>query len=115
MADENEDGTLSCCVCVPTGLSLVETEDIAADMTSLTWSFSVYYPAFSVCYAKHVKDKAAKWAKAKRPRKSRPSDINRAPIIYELHSLVKPAEYSISDEPAVLMAKPVAAVVASEE
>jgi hypothetical protein len=57
-------------------------------------------------HAKHVRDKAAKWAKAKRPRKSRPSDINRAPIIYAIHSLVKPAEYAISDEPASIMAKP---------
>lgn len=59
-----------------------------------------------ICHAKHVKDKAAKWAKAKRPRKSRPSDINRTPIVYEIHSIEKPAEYSISDEPAAPMAKP---------
>mmetsp|Transcript_14157 Transcript_14157/g.15886 ORF Transcript_14157/g.15886 Transcript_14157/m.15886 type:complete len:96 (-) Transcript_14157:15-302(-) len=63
----------------------------------------------TVLFAKHVKDKAAKWAKAKRPRKSRPSDINRKPIVYAIHSFKKPAEYSISDEPAVLMSKPVAA------
>ena len=62
--------------------------------------------AFSVCFAKHVNDKAAKWAKSKRPRKSRPSDINRKPIIYEIHSMTKPAEYSISDAPASPMAKP---------
>ncbi|CAJ1943088.1 unnamed protein product [Cylindrotheca closterium] len=60
----------------------------------------------TVCFAKHVKDKAAKWAKAKRPRKSRPSDINRTPTIYEIHSFQKPAEYSISDEPASPMPKP---------
>jgi hypothetical protein len=61
---------------------------------------------YSICFAKHVQDKAAKWARAKRPRKSRPSDINRAPIIYALHSYAKPAEYTISDEPAVLAVKP---------
>mmetsp|Transcript_24008 Transcript_24008/g.67074 ORF Transcript_24008/g.67074 Transcript_24008/m.67074 type:complete len:88 (-) Transcript_24008:176-439(-) len=55
----------------------------------------------TVCFAKHVNDKAAKWAKSKRPRKSRPSDINRKPIIYELTSIEKPPEYIISDEPAV--------------
>eukprot|EP00534_Pseudo-nitzschia_fraudulenta_P015115 CAMPEP_0201232724 /NCGR_PEP_ID=MMETSP0852-20130820/4578_1 /ASSEMBLY_ACC=CAM_ASM_000632 /TAXON_ID=183588 /ORGANISM="Pseudo-nitzschia fraudulenta, Strain WWA7" /LENGTH=94 /DNA_ID=CAMNT_0047525273 /DNA_START=102 /DNA_END=386 /DNA_ORIENTATION=+ len=58
--------------------------------------------------AKYVNDKAAKWAKSKRPRKSRPSDINRAPIVYALHSLQKPAEYDISPEPAAPMAKPAA-------
>jgi len=69
----------------------------------------------SALSAKHVKDKAAKWAKSKRPRKSRPSDINRAPIIYDIHSYEKPAEYDISSEPAALMAKPAAAVVAATE
>jgi hypothetical protein len=59
----------------------------------------------SICFAKHVNDKAARWAKSKRPRKSRPSDINRKPIIYEVHSMIKPAEYSISDEPASPMPK----------
>jgi hypothetical protein len=66
---------------------------------------------FSLCsalFAKHVNDKAAKWAKSKRPRKSRPSDINRKPIIYAIHSFKKPAEYDISDEAAVLMVKPAA-------
>lgn len=58
--------------------------------------------------AKYVNDKAAKWAKSKRPRKSRPSDINRAPINYAIHSYEKPAEYDISSEPAVPMAKPAA-------
>ncbi|VEU36197.1 unnamed protein product [Pseudo-nitzschia multistriata] len=58
--------------------------------------------------AKHVNDKAAKWAKSKRPRKSRPSDINRAPIDYAIHSYQKPAEYDISSEPAAPMAKPAA-------
>jgi hypothetical protein len=58
-----------------------------------------------------VQDKAAKWAASKRPKKSRPSDKNRAPIIYELHSLVKPSEYSVSDAAAEIMAKPAAKVV----
>jgi hypothetical protein len=53
-----------------------------------------------------VRDKAAKWAASKRPKKHRLSDINRKPIIYELHSMVKPVEYTVSDSPAVLMEKP---------
>jgi hypothetical protein len=65
----------------------------------------VRVPDTALC-AKHVNDKAAKWAKSKRPRKSRPSDINRAPVVYALDSLVKPAEYDISSEPAAPMAKP---------
>ena len=60
----------------------------------------------SVCFAKHVNDKAARWARAKRPRKSRPSDINRKPILYEIHSYAKPAEYTISDAPASPAPKP---------
>jgi hypothetical protein len=68
----------------------------------------------SALFAKHVQLKAAKWAASKRPKKSRPSDKNRAPIIYELHSMTKPSEYTVADAPAVLMAKP-AAVVASKE
>jgi hypothetical protein len=60
-----------------------------------------------ICFAKHVRDKAAKWAKAKRPRKSRPSDMNRTPVVYELQTYVKAAEYSISDAPASLAVKPV--------
>jgi hypothetical protein len=49
----------------------------------------------TVCFAKHANDKAAKWAASKRPKKSRPSDINRKPIEYELHTMTKPAEYNI--------------------
>jgi len=56
-------------------------------------------------YAKHVKKKAIKWAKDKRPKKTRPSDINRKPIIYEVHSMVKPPEYTILDDPAVEVGK----------
>ena len=70
----------------------------------------------SVCFAKHVQKKAAKWAKDKRPRKSRLSDINRAPIIYELHTMEKPPEYTISEASPVLAVKPVkVASTASEE
>jgi hypothetical protein len=50
--------------------------------------------------AKHANDKAAKWAASKRPKKSNPSDKNRGPTTYELHSMTKPPEYSISDAPA---------------
>lgn len=68
--------------------------------------FGVQQRTSTVCFAKHVKDKAAKWAKAKRPKKHRLSDINRTPIIYELHSLTKPSEYNISEAPAAPVAKP---------
>lgn len=51
----------------------------------------------TACFAKHANDKAAKWAASKRPKKSRPSDVNRKAPVYELHNMVKPAEYSISD------------------
>jgi hypothetical protein len=61
----------------------------------------------SVCFAKHVQDKAAKWARAKRPRKSRPSDKNRKPVVYELTSMQKPPEYDISDAPASPAPKPI--------
>ena len=56
--------------------------------------------------AKHVNDKAARWAKAKRPRKSRPSDINRTPTTYEIHSFEKPAEYTVTDAPPSIPPKP---------
>ncbi len=47
----------------------------------------------TVLMAKHPRKKAAKWAAAKRPRKSRPSDINR-----------KPREYSIEVRDGVVIA-----------
>jgi hypothetical protein len=62
-----------------------------------------------------VQLKAAKWAASKRPKKSRPSDKNRTPIIYELHSMTKPSEYTVADTPAVLMAKPEKVAVPSKE
>ena len=78
-------------------------------IVSLTLPLFLVFVCFlrAIC-AKHVNDKAAKWAKSKRPRKSRPSDINRAPIIYDIHSFHKPAEYDISSEPAAPAAKPAA-------
>lgn len=60
----------------------------------------------SACFAKHVNKKAAKWAASKRPRKSRPSDINRKPVVYELDSIVKPPEYTVLDAPAQPVTKP---------
>jgi len=47
-----------------------------------------------------VNDKAAKWAAAKRPKKKRPSQVNRTPPEYELHNLAKPAEYTIDSAAA---------------
>ena len=55
--------------------------------------------------AKHANDKAAKWAASKRPKKHRLSDIHRKPIIYELHTMVKPSEYSIDSAEPVLAVK----------
>jgi hypothetical protein len=60
----------------------------------------------TACFAKHANDKAAKWAAAKRPKKKRPSDINRKPIEYELHSLQKPPEYTIQGGAASPAPKP---------
>mmetsp|Transcript_19755 Transcript_19755/g.29130 ORF Transcript_19755/g.29130 Transcript_19755/m.29130 type:complete len:89 (+) Transcript_19755:81-347(+) len=48
--------------------------------------------------AKHVQKKAAKKSNHNRPRKSRPSDINRKPVVYP--SFEKPSEYTISDAAA---------------
>lgn len=51
----------------------------------------------SVCLdAKHVNNKGAKKAAKRRPKKSRPSDINRKPVVYP--SFEKPAEYTIVGE-----------------
>jgi hypothetical protein len=60
----------------------------------LTIIFAIFLPSTAL-NAKHANDKAAKWAASKRPKKSRPSDINRKPTQYELHSITKPAEYTI--------------------
>jgi hypothetical protein len=49
-------------------------------------------------YTKHPEEKGAKKMRKNRPMKTRPSDINRKKPDYP--SFVKPAEYSISDEPA---------------
>jgi len=58
----------------------------------------------SQCFAKHANNKAAKKANHNRPRKSRPSDINRKPVVYPTFD--KPAEYTISDAPATPVTKP---------
>jgi len=50
-----------------------------------------------------VQKKAARKAAHNRPKKSRPSDINRKPTIYP--SFEKPSEYSVSDAPAVPVTK----------
>ena len=49
---------------------------------------------------RHRNDKAARWAKSKRPKKYRLSDINKTPKVYAIHSYEKPAEFTISDAPA---------------
>mmetsp|Transcript_18475 Transcript_18475/g.25423 ORF Transcript_18475/g.25423 Transcript_18475/m.25423 type:complete len:97 (+) Transcript_18475:155-445(+) len=54
--------------------------------------------------AKHVNKKAAKRMHHRRPRKSRPSDINRKPTDYP--TFEKPPEYTITDAPPVLATKP---------
>jgi hypothetical protein len=53
--------------------------------------------------AKHVQKKAAKKHAHNRPRKSRPSDINRKPVVYP--SFEKPSEYTISDAVAAPVTK----------
>lgn len=77
---------------------------ICLPMTHTSLSFNYSYSR-TICFAKHANDKAAKWAKSKRPRKSNPADINRKPVVYELTSIVKPAEFTVSSEPATSVAK----------
>ena len=48
--------------------------------------------------AKHVNDKAARWAASKRPKKSRPSDINRTRKVYAFESMPKPPEITEVEE-----------------
>lgn len=101
-------------ICLLITFPLKQAEFCAKSKSPSSHSFSYFIPNYvhllpdSALCAKHVNDKAAKWAKSKRPRKSRPSDINRAPIDYAIHSYQKPAEYDISSEPAAPMAKPAA-------
>mmetsp|Transcript_2232 Transcript_2232/g.3177 ORF Transcript_2232/g.3177 Transcript_2232/m.3177 type:complete len:92 (-) Transcript_2232:190-465(-) len=85
---------------------------IAAATVLLATSASAFVPVstpFGVAIsstsldAKHVQNKAARKANHNRPRKSRPSDINRKPVVYP--SFEKPAEYTISDAPAAPAAK----------
>jgi len=64
-------------------------------------------------WAKHPRKKAAKWARDKRPKKTRPSDINRKPRVY-VRSLERkdfPPEYTILDDDAV----PIEAFVRNKE
>eukprot|EP00620_Florenciella_sp_RCC1587_P014694 CAMPEP_0182572030 /NCGR_PEP_ID=MMETSP1324-20130603/15750_1 /TAXON_ID=236786 /ORGANISM="Florenciella sp., Strain RCC1587" /LENGTH=83 /DNA_ID=CAMNT_0024786811 /DNA_START=52 /DNA_END=303 /DNA_ORIENTATION=- len=53
----------------------------------------------TICMAKHVQHKAAKNKEVNRPRKHRPSDINRKPVTYELTELLKnaPPEYVVDN------------------
>jgi hypothetical protein len=67
--------------------------------------FLINLRSSTVCFAKHANDKAAKWAASKRPKKHRLSDIHRKPIIYELHIMQKPSEYSIDSAEPVLAVK----------
>lgn len=54
---------------------------------------------YDVCLdAKHVQNKATKKHRKRRPKKSRPSDINRAKVEYP--AFVKPPEYTLVGEPA---------------
>mmetsp|Transcript_2971 Transcript_2971/g.6429 ORF Transcript_2971/g.6429 Transcript_2971/m.6429 type:complete len:80 (-) Transcript_2971:1455-1694(-) len=71
-----------------------------ASIALLASSASAFVPAstpFRTCLsldAKHANNKAAKKANHDRPRKSRPSDINRKPVEYP--TFEKPSEYTIS-------------------
>ena len=60
---------------------------------------------FSSLEAKHVNKKATKKHQDRRPKKSRPSDINRKPVEYP-DAGTAPPEYTISDAPAVVAKKP---------
>ncbi len=63
-------------------------------LTSSSFCFCFFVFQSLLCLdAKHVQDKGARWARAKRPRKSRKSDIFRAPTNYP--SFEKPPEYTI--------------------
>mmetsp|Transcript_34516 Transcript_34516/g.41292 ORF Transcript_34516/g.41292 Transcript_34516/m.41292 type:complete len:95 (+) Transcript_34516:66-350(+) len=79
----------------------------AATTLLLASSANAFAPASSpfgvarnaICLdAKHVNKKAARKSNHTRPRKSRPSDINRKVPVYP--SFEKPPEYTISDAPA---------------
>ena len=74
----------------------------------LTALFSLPPPnplPFSSLEAKHVNKKATKKHQDRRPKKSRPSDINRKPVEYP-DAGTAPPEYTISDAPAVVAKKP---------
>mmetsp|Transcript_23106 Transcript_23106/g.35653 ORF Transcript_23106/g.35653 Transcript_23106/m.35653 type:complete len:85 (-) Transcript_23106:170-424(-) len=70
---------------------------IAITIASIA-SVDAFAPAFGVkselvCLsAKHVQNKAARKAAHNRPKKSRPSDINRTRKVYAFESMPKPPE-----------------------
>eukprot|EP00578_Thalassiosira_sp_NH16_P014226 CAMPEP_0181111014 /NCGR_PEP_ID=MMETSP1071-20121207/19033_1 /TAXON_ID=35127 /ORGANISM="Thalassiosira sp., Strain NH16" /LENGTH=78 /DNA_ID=CAMNT_0023194847 /DNA_START=103 /DNA_END=339 /DNA_ORIENTATION=+ len=71
-----------------------------ASLVVLASSASAFVPSVAprTCVsldAKHANNKAAKKANHDRPRKSRPSDINRKPTEYP--TFEKPPEYTISE------------------
>mmetsp|Transcript_1586 Transcript_1586/g.2911 ORF Transcript_1586/g.2911 Transcript_1586/m.2911 type:complete len:81 (-) Transcript_1586:59-301(-) len=57
-----------------------------------------FQPSTTALSAKHAMKKAAKGHNAYRPKKSRPSDKNRKPVVYELTDIKKPAEYTVKGE-----------------
>ena len=72
----------------------------------LVWeSCNVSYNNVSICLnAKHVQNKATKKHTKRRPKKRRPSDINRKKVEYpELPT--PPAEFTVLDMPAVPVTK----------
>jgi hypothetical protein len=67
---------------------------LASSATAFSPSVPVRTCSVSL-FAKHANNKAAKKANHNRPRKSRPSDINRKPVVYD--EIIKPPEYTIID------------------
>ena len=83
--------------------TLIAAKTMSTDSFAHTFAFQLLLPiAFfnlvsTACFAKHVNDKGARKSAAKRPKKSRLSDINRKPVVYELQTLIKPAECTIEE------------------
>lgn len=73
-----------------TQLKFVYSKRLVDSSSSLSLSLSFSLPCL---FAKHAQDKGAKWARSKRPKKTRKSDIFRAPTNYP--AFEKPAEYTI--------------------
>jgi hypothetical protein len=103
------------CLCDNTRLLLhyIRDKEIEAYMQALVQTLILsltqinlsHFFASTICFAKHVNDKAAKWAASKRPKKSRPSDIAKTHRHYDLYSIPKPAEYTISEAAPTSVAK----------